>query len=290
MNDRPATGSSRFQWERYTERARSVVAMAQEEAKTLNHDVIAPIHLLLGVLGEREGTSVSVLAELGVTTERVRSEAIRTMGRGTAVSSGRLLLTERGENVLKSALRDSEAQNVSYLGTEHILLALLGDDETARSLSRLGAEPVRIRMRTLEETGRARRARVFLCHSSADKPAVRTLYRQLDMDGLAPWLDEEDLLPGVDWDHAIRSAVRKSDFVAVCLSSASTTSAGYVHKEIKEALDVADEQPEGTIFVIPVRLEECAVPSRLSHLHWVDLFVDGGYPRLLRALGTRPAA
>lgn len=287
MSNQPATGSSRFRWERYTERARTVVTMAQEEARALKHDAIAPMHLVLGLLREREGIAASVLAELDVTAEGVRSEIIRTMGLGKDELPGRIPLSERAETALKSALGDSYALEDSYVGTEHILLGLLSDSETARSLSRLGAEPVRIRMRTLEELGHASRARVFLCHSSTDKATVRNLYRRLDEDGVAPWLDEEDLLPGEEWDHAIRRAVRESDFVAVCLSSASTTRSGYVHKEIKEALDVADEQPEGTIFVIPVRLEECEVPSRLSHLHWVDLFVDGGYARLLRALGTR---
>lgn len=126
--------------------------------------------------------------------------------------------------------------------------------------------------------------RVFLCHSSSDKAQVRKLYHRLKEDGLAPWLDEEDLLPGQDWDWAIRRAIRNVDAVAVCLSKSSTTKTGYVQKEIKVALDVADEQPEGTIFVIPVRLEECSVPSRLGHLHRVDLSDDRGYKRLVGAL------
>jgi len=126
--------------------------------------------------------------------------------------------------------------------------------------------------------------RIFLCHSPADKAKVRTLYHRLSGDGLAPWLDEEDLSPGDSWELAIRKAVRASDFVVACLSTTSTTSAGHMHKELKEALDVADEQPQGTIFVIPVRLEDCAVPERLSHLHAVDLFAEAGYSRLVRGL------
>ncbi len=95
------------------------------------------------------------------------------------------------------------------------------------------------------------------------------------------------MVPGQDWEREIRQAIREADVVAVCLSQSSTTKAGYVQKEIKFALDVADEQPEGTIFAIPVRLEECSVPERLSRLQWVDLFVDSGYARLLRALSAR---
>jgi hypothetical protein len=130
--------------------------------------------------------------------------------------------------------------------------------------------------------------RVFLCHSSTDKAQVRALYRRLVDDGFDPWLDEENLRPGEPWEPAIRKAVRASDFVVVCLSRAATTVAGYVHNEIKEALDVADGQPDGRIFVIPVRLEDCVVPDRLRHLTWVDLFADVGYSRLKRAFKDSP--
>jgi hypothetical protein len=130
--------------------------------------------------------------------------------------------------------------------------------------------------------------RVFLCHSPADRGKVRMLYARLGADGFAPWLDEEDLSPGDSRELAIRRAVRAADFVVACLSAASTTSAGHMHKELKEALDLADEQPQGTIFVIPLRFEDCAVPDRLSHLHAVDLFSDTGYSRLV--CGLRRAA
>ena len=132
-----------------------------------------------------------------------------------------------------------------------------------------------------------RQLKVFLCHASGDKPAVRDLYRRLRSDGIAPWLDEEDLLPGQDWPLEIPKAVRSSDAVIICLSSRAITKAGYVQREIKYALDVADEQPEGAIFLIPLRLEECEAPERLRRWQWVDLFQRPGYERLLRALRAR---
>jgi len=132
-----------------------------------------------------------------------------------------------------------------------------------------------------------RRLRVFLCHASGDKPAVRDLYRRLRSDGIAPWLDEEDLLPGQDWQSEIPKAVRSSDAVIICLSSRAITKAGYIQKEIKDALDVADEQPEGAIFLIPLRLEECEVPEGLRRWQWVDLFQEKGYERMVRALRAR---
>ncbi|HEY6341265.1 MAG TPA: toll/interleukin-1 receptor domain-containing protein [Bryobacteraceae bacterium] len=129
--------------------------------------------------------------------------------------------------------------------------------------------------------------RVFICHSSGDKKEVSTLYHRLRRDGFAPWLDEENILPGQGWEAEIRQAVRDSDIVVVCLSRSSITKEGYVQTEIKLALDVAEEKPEGTIFVIPARLEDCKVPQRLVGFHWVDLFDTRGYDRLVAALRTR---
>jgi hypothetical protein len=131
------------------------------------------------------------------------------------------------------------------------------------------------------------RLKAFLCHSSADKPAVRQLYERLQAKGIEPWLDVKNILPGQDWDLEIRRAVRDSHVVLVCLSNQSTTRAGYLQKEIKFVLDRADEQPEGTIFVIPLKLEECEMPDRLSRWHWVNFFEEDGYELLMRSLRYR---
>lgn len=136
-------------------------------------------------------------------------------------------------------------------------------------------------------TDTKRPIRVFLCHSSDDKSAVKELYNHLIEDGVDAWLDKENLLPGQDWKIEIPKAVRGSDVVIVCLSSHSITKEGYVQKEIKFALGVADEKPEGTIFIIPARLEDCQIPERINRFHWVDLFSDDGYERLLKALRVR---
>ncbi|MBC8029609.1 MAG: toll/interleukin-1 receptor domain-containing protein [Pyrinomonadaceae bacterium] len=129
-----------------------------------------------------------------------------------------------------------------------------------------------------------RSLKVFLCHSSDDKDAIRGLYHRLSGDGYSPWLDEENLLPGQEWEDEIPRAVRQSDIVIVCLSPRSISKTGYVQKEIKFALDVADQQPQGTIFIIPLKLEPCDVPGRLVRWHWVNLFEEKGYEKLKRAL------
>jgi len=131
------------------------------------------------------------------------------------------------------------------------------------------------------------RLRIFLCHASDDKPLVRDLCRRLREDGFEPWLDEERLLPGQDWRLEVSAAVQNSDAVIVCLSSSSVSKAGYVQKELRHVLDVADYQPEGRIFVIPARLEECVVPTRLGQWQYVNLFAEDGYARLCAALRAR---
>lgn len=135
-----------------------------------------------------------------------------------------------------------------------------------------------------EQIPEHRQLKVFLCHASDDKPKVQNLYHRLRNDGIKPWLDKENLLPGQKWRLEIPKAVRTSDVVIICLSRNSVTKAGYVQKEIRYALDIADEKPEGVIFLIPLRLEECEVPERLRDWHWVDLFEEKGYERLMRTL------
>lgn len=116
---------------------------------------------------------------------------------------------------------------------------------------------------------------------------MRQLYEQLRDDGFSPWLDKENLLPGQDWEFEILKAVRESDAVLVCLSRSAASKEGFIQKELRFALDKADEKPEGTIFIVPVRLEECDVPTRLARWHYVDLFSDRGYAKLTAALKAR---
>lgn len=116
--------------------------------------------------------------------------------------------------------------------------------------------------------------RVFLCHSSADKPAARELYQKLRiMSWIQPWLDEEELFPGMDWSREVQNAINSSDVIIVLLSNNSINKEGYVQREIRVALDFADEKPDGTLFIIPVRLEECKPPHRLLKWQYADYFL-----------------
>lgn len=135
-----------------------------------------------------------------------------------------------------------------------------------------------------------RQLSVFLSYASADKERVRDLFWKLRAEGLDVWFDEVKLLPGQDWRLQIETAVRRSDAIIVCLSTHAVSKEGYFQKEVREALNVADEKPEGTIFLIPLRLDACPVPHHLSRWQWVDLFNEGGLHRLLDALRVRTGA
>ena len=137
-----------------------------------------------------------------------------------------------------------------------------------------------------------RKLRVFLCHASQDKPVVRELYHLLLAEGwVDPWLDEEKLLPGQNWDIEIEKAVESADVVIVCLSNRSVTKEGYIQRELKFVLDIALEKPEGTIFIIPLRLDDCDLPRRLRSWQYVDYFPadrrQWSYQRLLQSLKLR---
>lgn len=134
-----------------------------------------------------------------------------------------------------------------------------------------------------------KKLRVFLCHASEDKPIVRGLYQRLKSEGwVDPWLDEENLLGGHDFDIEINKATRDADAIIICLSKISVSKEGYVNKEIRRALTIAEEKLEGSIYVIPLRLDNCD-PSfeQLKKLHWVNYFEDNGYEKLKKSLVQR---
>jgi formylglycine-generating enzyme required for sulfatase activity len=135
--------------------------------------------------------------------------------------------------------------------------------------------------------------RVFLCHSSNDKPAVRELYQKLRAEAenwIDPWLDKMKILPGQNWRIVIEEAVEASDIVIICLSNHSVNKEGFVQREIRYAYDLALEKPDGVIFLIPLRLEECNVPRGMRSFQWVDYFgaeKEEQYSNLLEAMKLR---
>jgi ClpA/ClpB-like protein len=117
-------------FERFTERARQVVVLAQDEARALKHNYLGTEHILLGLLREEEGVAARVLASLGITVEEVRAQVVRIDGQGDEAVTGQIPFTPHAKKVLELALREALSLNHNYVGSEHILLGLLRANES----------------------------------------------------------------------------------------------------------------------------------------------------------------
>lgn len=124
---------------------------------------------------------------------------------------------------------------------------------------------------------------VFVSYAREDVGPVRALSDFLKTCGLDVWLDEEQILPGEKWDNRIKTALRDADFVVLCLSPRSVSKRGYVQREARIALDASEEMLDTDIYLIPVLLEDCEIPTSLQDLQWVSFFTADGPQRLRRA-------
>ncbi len=139
-------------FERFTDRARRVIVLAQDEAKLLNHNFIGTEHILLGLIHEGEGVAAKALESLGIELEAVRQQVEEIIGQGQQVPTGHIPFTPRAKKVLELSLREALQMNHNYIGTEHILLGLIreGEGVAAQVLIKLGADLGRVRSTVLQ--------------------------------------------------------------------------------------------------------------------------------------------
>ena len=139
-------------FERFTDRARRVVVLAQEEARRLDHDYIGTEHILLGLIREGEGVAATALESMGISLDAVRQHVEEIIGRGQQAPSGHIPFTPRAKKVLELSLREALQLGQSYIGTEHILLGLVreGNGVAAQVLVRLGADLNRVRQQVIQ--------------------------------------------------------------------------------------------------------------------------------------------
>jgi ATP-dependent Clp protease ATP-binding subunit ClpC len=139
-------------FERFTDRARRVVVLAQEEARMLSHNYIGTEHLLLGLIQEGEGVAAKALQSLGISLEAVRQQVQEIIGRGQGQQQGHVPFTPRAKKVLELSLREAQQLGHDYIGTEHILLGLIreGEGVAARVLVKLGADLNRVRQQVIQ--------------------------------------------------------------------------------------------------------------------------------------------
>src|SRR6201987_4463189 len=139
-------------FERFTDRARRVVVLAQEEARMLNHNYIGTEHILLGLIHEGEGVAAKALEWLGISLEAVRQQVEEIIGQGQQAPSGHIPFTPRAKKVLELSLREALQLGHNYIGTEHILLGLIreGEGVAAQVLVKLGADLNRVRQQVIQ--------------------------------------------------------------------------------------------------------------------------------------------
>jgi ATP-dependent Clp protease ATP-binding subunit ClpC len=139
-------------FQRFTDRARRVVVLAQEEARLLNHNYIGTEHILLGLLNEDEGIAAGALQSLGINLKKVRAQVVEIIGQGAQAPSGHIPFTPRAKKVLELSLREALQLGHDYIGAEHILLGLIreGEGVAAQVLKALGTELQKVREAVIE--------------------------------------------------------------------------------------------------------------------------------------------
>ena len=139
-------------FERFTDRARRVVVLAQEEARLLNHNYIGTEHMLLGLIHEGEGVAAKALESLGISLEAVRAQVEEIIGQGQSAPTGHIPFTPRAKKVFELSLREALQLGHNYIGTEHILLGLVreGEGVAAQVLVKLGADLARVRQQVIQ--------------------------------------------------------------------------------------------------------------------------------------------
>ena len=185
-------------FERFTDRARRVVVLAQEEARLLNHNWIGTEHILLGLVHEGEGVAARALDSMGIGLDAVRQQVEEILGLGQHAQAGHIPFTPRAKKVLELSLREALQLGHTYIGTEHILLGLIreGDGVAAQVLVRMGADLNRTRLQVIELLHGRGEPGVIRVATDADTLAVRLASVAARMSAIELRLRESRMDPG----------------------------------------------------------------------------------------------
>src|SRR6476469_4892186 len=222
-------------FERFTDRARRVVVLAQEEARMLNHNYIGTEHILLGLIHEGEGVAAKALESLGIALEGVRQQVEEIIGQGQQAPSGHIPFTPRATKVLALSLREALQLGHNYIGTEHILLGLIreGEGVAAQVLVRRGADLNRVRQqviqllhgRAAEGPGPGLDVRLVMVEQqlAAIERQLTAIERRIGIRADTSDLDEQievartekqAAIDAQDFDHAVTLRLRQTELLA----------------------------------------------------------------------------
>ncbi len=129
-----------------------------------------------------------------------------------------------------------------------------------------------------------RKLSLFISYAREDRDIAGEVFAFLKASNTNPWLDRKKILAGQNWENEIDRAIGDSDAFLALLSTHSVNKRGYIQKELKKGLDAAENFPEGQIFLIPIRLDECGLPVRMKHLHYINWYEKDARDRILDSL------
>jgi ATP-dependent Clp protease ATP-binding subunit ClpC len=226
-------------FERFTDRARRVVVLAQEEARRLNHNHIGTEHILLGLVHEGEGVAAKALESLGISPETVRQQIEEIIGEGRQAPSGRIPYTPRAKKVLELSLREALQLGHNYIGTEHILLGLIreGKGAAAQVLVTLGADLSRVRQQVIQLVQDAKRE---------EEPETGHVARRLSLAGGRERRLLTEILGRVELINSRLSAVERRVGIGPDVSDLDQEIA-QVRRDKKSAVGTEDYESAATL-------------------------------------------
>src|SRR5919199_211556 len=202
-------------FERFTDRARRVVVLAQEEARMLSHNYIGTEHILLGLIHEGEGVAAKALESLNISLEAVRAQVEEIIGQGQQAPSGHIPFTPRAKKVLELSLREALQLGHNYIGTEHILLGLIreGEGVAAQVLVKLGADLNRVRQQVIQLLSRRTKNNpVLIGEPGVGKTAVVEGLAQAIVKGEVPETLKDKQLYTLDLGALVAGSRYRGDF------------------------------------------------------------------------------
>jgi tetratricopeptide (TPR) repeat protein len=199
-------------------------------------------------------------------------------------------LTERVKRVpLASAQYFRRAR--SYIAAKEMKLAIRSLETAIDLAAEAGigfSEAEELLSKIRREFKQAEKAKVFISYSRKyDLEIAKEIYSFFLDNDCTPWMDIYDLIPGQDWESVIIDNIKSCDFFVACLSRHSVSTRGYLLKELKEAISMLEQIPEGEIYLIPIRIDDCVVPHSLTSSQWLDWSAPSAKTSLLKAVKSK---
>ena len=292
----------RDRFDKFTERARKVLSLAQEEAQRFQHNYIGTEHLLLGLVREGEGVAAKVLSNLGVELYKVRGAVEFIIGRGDRIVLGEVGLTPRAKKVLELAVDEARRLNHHYIGTEHLLLGLVREGEgiAAGVLESLGVNLEKVRTQTIQVLSQSDAARTIMAdYQSEETIDAAQAIQDEDDRTLAPSVGEDDPFNGfsvrarrvmdnaaaearafkhgyIGTEHLLLGLLREEKGIAAYVLSQMGITYARVHRAIETILGPGDSPADAEIDSVP-RLKSVIALARDEARHLNHTTIGTGH-------------